>query len=74
MNPLDIMKIKPLLEKFRTTPPKVPMFFRAVSGKIEVGSIIELSITPPDGEKIVTNIRVTPDDIELAEKLSGMAK
>lgn len=74
MNPLDIMKIKPLLEKFRTNHPKVPMFFRAASGKIKVGSIIELSITPPDGEKIVTNIRVTPDDIELAEKLSGMAK
>lgn len=74
MNPMDIMKIKPLLEKFKMNHPKVPMFFHAVSGKVEVGSIIELSITPPDGEKIVTNIRVTSDDIELAQKLGGMAK
>lgn len=73
MNPLEMMKIRPLLEKFRMNHPKVPMFLQSAAGKIQVGSVIELSIKTPDGDTIVTNIRVTQDDIELAEKLKGMA-
>ncbi len=73
MNPMAMMKIKPLLEKFRDNHPKVPMFFTAAAGSIQEGSVIELSIQAPDGKHICTNIRVTADDIELINFLKEMA-
>lgn len=73
MNPMAMMKIKPLLEKFRDNHPKVPMFFAAAAGKIQEGSVIELSVQAPDGNPICTNIRVTADDIELINFLKDMA-
>ncbi len=72
MNPLAMMKLKPLMEKFRNNHPKVPMFFSAASGAIEVGSVIEISVQTPDGKDICTNMRVNEDDIELVEALKNM--
>ncbi len=73
MNPMAMMKIKPLLEKFRDNHPKVPMFFAASAGSIREGSVIELSVQAPDSNPICTNIRVTADDIELINLFREMA-
>ncbi len=73
MNPMAIMRLKPLMEKFRENHPKVPMFFAAASGCIQEGSIIELSVQAPDGSPICTNIRVTKDDIDLINAMKELA-
>ena len=52
MNPMAMMKIKGLLDRFRSNHPKVPMFFSAASQSIGEGSIIEISITNADGKKL----------------------
>lgn len=73
MNPLGLMKIKGLLEKFRDNHPKVPMFFNAAAGSIDEGSIIEINLTTAEGKNICTNMKVTADDLELFRQLKDIA-
>ncbi len=72
MNPIAMMKIKSLMEKFKNNHPKITMFFAAAPDYIEEGSIIELNIKSADGKPICTNIRVTKDDLELIQALKEM--
>lgn len=69
MNPMALMQIKGLLDRFKNNHPKVPMFFSAAAKSIGEGSIIEISVTSPDGKKINTNMRVMAEDLELVEQL-----
>lgn len=72
MNPMALMQIKGLLDRFKNNHPKVPMFFSAAAKSIGEGSIIEISVTSPDGKKINTNMRVMAEDLELVEQLKTM--
>lgn len=74
MNPMAIMKIKSMLEKFKNNHPKVPSFFKAVSNEIGVGSILEIKLTTAEGKNIVGNIKVTQEDIDLVTELASMAQ
>ena len=73
MNPMEMMKMKGMFEKFRANHPKVPMFFQKASTSIGVDSIIEITVTTAAGETLCTNMKVKPDDIELVEQLKKMA-
>jgi hypothetical protein len=72
MNPMAMMKIKSLMERFKENHPKVPMFFAAAAGCVQEGSIIEISVQTPDGKNICTNMRVTADDLELMDAMKEM--
>lgn len=72
MNPMALMQIKGLLDRFKNNHPKVPMFFSAAAKSIGEGSIIEISVTSPDGKKINTNMRIMAEDLELVEQLKTM--
>lgn len=69
MNPMSIMRLKPLFEKFRNNHPKVPLFFAAASQSVGEGSVIEIKVTAPDGKNLVTNMKVTSDDLALIAEL-----
>lgn len=71
MNPVTLLKMKDRLNIFRTEHPKVSPFFHKVKEHgLTPGSVIELKVTTPDGKEHVTNIRVTPNDIETINMLS----
>lgn len=72
MNPMALMQIKGMLDTFKKNHPKVPMFFSAAAQSIGEGSIVEMTITNPDGKKICTNMKVTQDDIQLVQQLKQM--
>ena len=73
LNPMALMKLKKSGETFAANHPKFPAFMQAASqGMIGEDSIIEVSITSPDGRKISTNIKVTQSDMELFEGLKNM--
>lgn len=73
LNPMALMKLKKSWETFVANHPKFPAFMQAASqGMIGEDSIIEVSITSPDGRKISTNIKVTQSDMELFEGLKNM--
>ena len=69
---MSIMKLKSLLDRFRNNHPKVIMFFRAVSGKIGKDTVLELKVTSPDGQSLVTNMRVTEEDMELFREIGEL--
>ena len=69
MNPLNIMKLKPLLSVFKEEHPKIPQFFKAAADAVDVGSIIEITLTTADGKTIRTNMRVSENDEQLMKEL-----
>lgn len=72
MNPIAMMRIKNLMEKFKENHPKVPLFFAAAAGCVGEGSIIEINVQTADGRSICTNMKVTADDLELMEAMKEM--
>ncbi len=72
MNPMALMKLKGLMDKFKANHPKVPMFFQDAARSIGEGSIIEISITTAEGRNLCTNMRVTKDDLDLVEQLKNL--
>ena len=72
MNPMMLMKIKGLIDKFKTNHPKVPLFFNDAARSIGEGSIIEISITTAEGRNLCTNMRFTRDDLELVEQMKNL--
>ena len=74
VNPTAIFKMKGLWERFSNNHPKFPLFLQAAGNNaITEGSVIEIKITKTDGESIVTNLRVTEDDMELFRELGQLA-
>lgn len=72
MNPMNLLKLRLLLKTFNENHPKVLMFLKAAYGTVQVGSIVELKITPPDGHSIITNIKVNEQDMELIRELQNL--
>lgn len=72
MNPMKFMQFKPLLERFRDRHPKFVQFFGYAAKSITAGSLLEITVTDPEGKKIVTNIRVDEEDIALFHQFREM--
>lgn len=72
MDPMAFLKFKPMLEQFRERHPKFVSFFGFAGQHIKEDSLLEISVTDPDGKKIVTNIRVSPEDIALFQTFGSM--
>ncbi len=75
MNPASIMKIMSAKKQFTDNHPRFAAFLSAVLGKgIEEGTIIELKVTKPGQEAMVTNIKVQQSDLELLQELKEMMR
>lgn len=72
MNPLQMMQIKNMMDRFHRNHPKVQSFFGAAAEKIDEGSVIEISLTTSEGKTICSNIRVSQSDMELIEQAKQM--
>ena len=74
MNPMALMKLMSAKNKFTANHPKVGAFFKAALGSgLQEGTIVELTVTKPDGEKMTTNLKVKPSDLELLNELRNMS-
>ncbi|MCI7061675.1 MAG: hypothetical protein MR965_05670 [Lachnospiraceae bacterium] len=74
INPAMLFRLKSAWSKFTASHPKFPMFLQA-AGKNNVlreGTILEINITTPEGQNISTNLKITPDDLQLIEELKNM--
>jgi len=71
--PGDIMKIIGMKNKFEASHPKFVSFIKDVTSQgISEGSIIEVSITRPDGTKTTANMKVQAGDVEMINELKGI--
>lgn len=74
MNPMMLMKLKGLFERFKNNHPKVPMFCNAAAQAIGEDSVIEISVTTAEGKNLCTNMKVCADDMELVRQLTELLK
>lgn len=72
MNPMALMQLKPMFEKFRNRHPKFVQFFGYAGQSLGENALVEISITDPDGKKIVTNMKITAEDLELYRNLQNL--
>lgn len=65
-----IMKMKQARDAFARNHPRVMQFLGAAQNRgIPEGTIVDLSVTYPDGTKMSTNLKVNQEDLELLEVL-----
>ncbi|MBO5520166.1 MAG: hypothetical protein J5973_00645 [Eubacterium sp.] len=70
INPMALMKMKERLKIFNQEHPKVGPFFQVLHERAMMeGTILELKATTPDGQEYVSNIRLTPNDVETLRTL-----
>ena len=63
-----IQKLKTSMDTFRNNHPKFPLFLDAVSkDALMEGTIIEITVTTPQGKNYCTNVKLKPEDMELME-------
>lgn len=73
LNPAKLLKMKEHWTTFANNHPRFVSFFNAVSGEpMEAGTVIEISVTKPDGSAKCTNIKVQPSDLEMLEALKTL--
>lgn len=69
MNPMAVVKLRPLLEKFRENHLKIPQFLHTAANGMDDGGYIDMKVTNSAGQKIEANIKLNSDDIELFDSL-----
>lgn len=73
MNPAAMMQAMNAWRTFTLNHPKFPAFLEALKRQgVKEDTIIEISLTDPDGTKIETNLKVKQSDLELFESLKNM--
>ena len=73
MNPMALLKAKKSRDTFCGNHPRFPAFLQAVqTAGIKEGTIIEVSITTPEGKNMMTNVRITASDMQAFEDLKGL--
>lgn len=70
MNPSSLLKLRKRYQIFSQQHPKILMFFKNVFAReIEPGTVIEIKVTDNQGKSAVTNMRLTPEDVESIQML-----
>ena len=68
-----LQKLKSGIDRFRANHPKFPLFLKSVSqDALREGSVIEISVTTPEGKNYCSNVRLNADDMELMETLKNL--
>lgn len=74
MNPMALLKIKPLFETFSQDHPKLLAFLSAAAGQIDKNSVLELTIKNSQGYTMKTNIKINDNDVALFGELKKLMK
>lgn len=72
-NPMKILQLKAAWDKFSANHPKFGPFIKAVSAYgLQPGTVIEVSVTPPDGQTYMTNLKISESDLELFDSIKHL--
>lgn len=68
-----LQKLKKQLDIFRQNHPKLPAFLNAVNkNALQKDTIIEISVTSPDGKNYVTNLKLKESDLDFLTELQKL--
>lgn len=72
-HPMKLLQLRNAWEQFKQRHPKLPFFMDAATrGAISEGSVIEITVTTPQGKSISSNIKVTKEDMQLMEEMKRL--
>lgn len=72
-NPAELMKLMGMKNKFESAHPKFVSFIKDIASRgVEEGSIIEISVTRPDGSKTTANMKVQAGDVEMVNDIRNL--
>lgn len=75
INPMKLMKIKSAIDQFKQNHPKFPMFLSAVTKDgMQPGTVIEITVTNPEGNTYNSNLKLSESDIQLIQELKSMTQ
>ncbi len=73
INPMTIMALQQNFNTFKEEHPRVLPFFGAVKdSSMELGTIIDMKVTTPDGTEKQCNIKITQNDIDTFQALMNL--
>ncbi len=73
MNPTQILQIMGAWQKFTSNHPKFPKFLKAVSSEgVREDTVIEVTVTTPEGKSYCSNLKISQSDMELFDQLKHM--
>ncbi len=73
MNPQAMMQFMSAINTFKSNHPKFASFIEQfIRNGVPEGSVIEITVTGPDGVPVTTNMKVTESDIELIRTLKNI--
>ncbi|WP_432626696.1 hypothetical protein [Brotaphodocola sp.] len=73
MNPLKLLQLKSAWDRFKSNHPRFPLFLSAASKRgIKEGTVLEFKITTPEGEELVSNIKIKQDDLALFQEVTNL--
>ena len=72
-NPAALLQMMNLWSRFERNHPQFPMFLKAGAQQgIQEGSIIEIRVTPAEGESFDSNLKVNAEDMELVTQMKNL--
>ena len=74
MNAATMMKLMNAKNIFEKNHPRFVAFVKQVvlGGRLQEGTILEMTITRPGEEPITTNLKITESDLQLFEELKNL--
>ena len=74
INPTQLFQLMGAWQKFTANHPKFPNFLKAVAAEgIQEHTIIEVSVTTPEGKTYCSNLKITQEDLDLLEQFKHIS-
>ena len=71
--PQDILKVMAMKGQFEANHPKMISFLKDMAAKgIKEGTVIEITVTDPEGNPTTASMKVQASDVEMVEQLKNM--
>ena len=75
MNPMQLLKMKSAWDRFRAAHPKFPLVLNSVmQDGIREGTILEFTVTEPDGRRYCSNLKISQEDLALFQELKELTQ
>lgn len=73
INPMKLLQVKGLWNKFQKNHPKFPQFIKAVGkNALQEGSVIEINVTTADGRTMSSNLKINAEDMDLLRQIQEL--
>ncbi len=71
--PQDILKVMAMKSQFENNHPKMVSFIKSLAANgVKEGTVIEITVTDPEGNPTTANMKILASDVEMMEQLKTL--